>query len=56
MLVDKAADSVYLKRNGTDAIEFLSNMIFEHKNSDYADYNFLTVVFSEIKNAKKEGK
>ncbi|MDD6268520.1 MAG: hypothetical protein PUA84_00495, partial [Oscillospiraceae bacterium] len=47
MLVDKAADSVYLKRNGTDAIEFLSNIIFEHKNSDYADYNFLTVVFSE---------
>lgn len=47
MLEDRAADSVYLKRNGTDAIEFLSNMIFEHKNSDYADYNFLTVVFSE---------
>lgn len=47
MLEDRVADSVYLKRNGTYAIEFLSNMIFEHKNSDYADYNFLTVVFSE---------
>lgn len=47
MLEDRSADSVYLKRNGTDAIEFLSNMIFEHKNSDYADYNFLTVVLSD---------
>lgn len=47
MLEDKAADSVYLKKNGIQAVEYLGNMIFEHRNSSYADYNFLTVVFSE---------
>ncbi|MCM1362238.1 MAG: hypothetical protein NC235_10080 [Clostridiales bacterium] len=40
-------DSVYLKKNGIEAVEYLGNMIFEHKNSCYTDYNFLTVVFSE---------
>lgn len=47
MLEDKAIDSVYLKKNGIEAVEYLGNMIFEHRNSDYTDYNFLTVVFSE---------
>lgn len=44
---DKLLDSVYLKKNGIEAVEYLGNMIFEHKNSCYTDYNFLTVVFSE---------
>lgn len=47
MLEDKSIDSVYLKKNGIQAIEYLGNMIFEHRNSSYTDYNFLTVVFSE---------
>lgn len=47
MLEDRTIDSVYLKKNGIEAVECLGNMIFEHKNSDYTDYNFLTVVFSE---------
>ena len=47
MLEDKAVDSVYLKKNGIQAVEYLSNMIFEHRNSNYSDYNFLMVVFSE---------
>lgn len=47
MLEDKAADSVYLKKNGIQAVEYLGNMIFEHRNSSYTEYNFLTVVFSE---------
>jgi len=47
MLDDKSIDSVYLKKNGIQAVEYLSNMIFEHRNSNYTDYNFLTVVFSE---------
>ncbi len=47
MLEDRTVDSVYLKKNGIEAVEYLGNMIFEHRNSDYADYNFLTVVFSE---------
>ncbi len=47
MLEDKLIDSVYLKKNGIEAVECLDNIIFEHKNRDYTDYNFLTVVFSE---------
>lgn len=47
MLEDSKNDSAYLKKNGIDAVEYLSNMIFDHVNSDYANYNFLTVVFSE---------
>lgn len=47
ILEDKLIDSVYLKKNGIEAVEYLGNMIFEHKNSCYTDYNFITVVFSE---------
>ena len=47
ILEDRTIDSDYLKKNGIAAVEYLNNMIFEHRNSDYADYNFLTVVFSE---------
>lgn len=47
MLEDRMLDSVYLKKNGIEAVEFLRGMIFEHANSNYTDYNFITVVFSE---------
>lgn len=47
MLEDRMLDSVYLKKNGIEAVEFLRGMIFEHTNSNYTDYNFITVVFSE---------
>lgn len=47
MLEDRQMDSVYLKKNGIEAVGFLKDMIFEHTNSNYTDYNFITAVFSE---------
>lgn len=47
ILEDRMLDSVYLKKNGIEAVEFLRGIIFEHANSNYTDYNFITVVFSE---------
>lgn len=47
MLEERQMDSVYLKKNGVEAVGFLNDMIFEHTNSNYMYYNFITVVFSE---------
>ena len=47
LLEDRAAASSFQKKNGTAAVEFLSNLIYDHVNSAYIDYLFLTVVFSD---------
>ena len=47
MLEDSALASDYLKKNGVNAVTYLSNKAFDHINSCSMDYNYLTVVFSE---------